>query len=800
MSALDWVVLFGYFVAMAGIGYWAMWKIKKQEDFFLGGRSFGKLLQAFAAFGAGTGANDPVLLGRTIFTSGLSGIWSVLLWLFVTPFYWIFGVWYRRMRHLTLGDWFVERYESRSLGAAYALFAIYFYMVYLSVAFAAVGKVGIALIGSDTVQLGGATVDVYHLLLPIIAAVVILYGVMGGLRAAYWTDLVQGIFIILLSVLLIPSGLQLLVAKFGDPGASWTEGFRIMHQRVPAEYFEILESPRGGEFPLYYIVAITLINLIGIVVQPHFIATGGGSAKTETSARVGLVAGNFLKRLCTVGWALTGLIVLALLADNLEIAQDADRVWGVAAREVLGPLGLGLVGLMLACLLAALMSSADCYMLVTSALVVRNIYAAYINPKATEAAYVRAGRIVGTLIIAGATTLALLWRDVFDQMKAAWEIPLIFAAVFWVGMYWRRATRWAAWGTVLFAATVFFFLPRALPWMLGQPLRTDPRFTKTTDLMTLVVYRQASASDVARRDAQRRLWAQRRAQLLHQAGLTPEQIGQVELGRLDPRSVLSGPALEALEALGPEPAPLKLGDAFQDRFLSGGKAIYWTGSVVALDEQGRPTPPKRHPVLEAHFETNQVRLVEHTPQGPRERVFSTRDPDQLAAQGAPGRVVRVARSLGGHRATCTWERIEPGQKLRGQGQFNLEFFLYDYLGWDLTGLANPMLETLRLPPRIIAPFLVMILLSWITPKNSPKVLDRYYVKMKTPVDPNPEKDAQELQRSYENPHRYDHKKLFPGTQLEFQKPTWLDVVGFVVSFGICFLIIALAVWVANLGA
>ena len=800
MSTLDWVVLVFYFVAMAGIGYWAMWKIKKQEDFFLGGRSFGKLLQAFAAFGAGTGANDPVLLGRTIFTSGLSGIWSVLLWLFVTPFYWIFGVWYRRMRHLTLGDWFVERYESRSLGAAYALFAIYFYMVYLSVAFAAVGKVGIALIGSDTVELFGTTVEVYYVLLPVIAAVVILYGVLGGLRAAYWTDLVQGIFIILLSVLLIPYGLKALVDKFGDPGMSWTAGFEIMHQRVPQEYFEILESPRGGEFPLYYIAAITLINLIGIVVQPHFIATGGGSAKTETSARVGLVAGNFLKRLCTVGWALTGLIVLALLADNLEIAQDADRVWGVAAREVLGPLGLGLVGLMLACLLAALMSSADCYMLVTSALVVRNIYAAYVNPDASEAAYVRAGRVVGMLIIAGATTLALLWRDVFDQMKAAWEIPLIFAAVFWVGMFWRRGTRLAAWGTVLFAAAVFFFLPRALPWYLGDSLRSDPRFAKTNDLVTLVVERTASASDVARAEAARKLWTQRRRQILQRGGLTPEQLAQVEAGRLDPLPLLDGQAREALRHLGPQPPLVKEGDPFQDRFPSGGKAIYWTGGVVAVDEKGHTVPPRRQLLLKAEFEPDGVTVTQVVDGREQTRRYETRDPRQLAQQGAPRRVVQVARSVGRHRATATWERLDPQQRLRGQGQFNLEFFLYDWLGWDLQQVANPMLETLRLPPRIITPFLVMILLSFITPRNSRQALDRYYVKMKTPVDPDPEKDAQELEESYRNPRRFDHKKLFPRSSLEIQRPTGLDVLGFVVSFVICFLIIYLAVWVANIGA
>ena len=165
-------------------------------------------------------------------------------------------------------------------------------------------------------------------------------------------------------------------------------GFRIMHEQLPDSYFTIAGSSVASEFPLHRIVAVVIISLVGVVVQPHFIATGGGSAKTEMNARVGLVTGNFLKRFCTVGWALTALIALALFADNPELIQDPQKTWGVASRELLGP---GLTGLMLACLLAALMSSADAYMIVGSALVVRNIYAPYINPNASEREYVRWG-------------------------------------------------------------------------------------------------------------------------------------------------------------------------------------------------------------------------------------------------------------------------------------------------------------------------------------------------------------------------------------------------------------------------
>ena len=103
-----------------------------------------------------------------------------------------------------------------------------------------------------------------------------------------------------------------------------------------AEYQRIISvfaGPSSGEFPLQYIISLSLLGMVGIVVQPHFIATGGGSAKSENEARIGLVVGNFLKRLCTVGWAITALIALALFSGSTEIASDPDKVWGVAARD-----------------------------------------------------------------------------------------------------------------------------------------------------------------------------------------------------------------------------------------------------------------------------------------------------------------------------------------------------------------------------------------------------------------------------------------------------------------------------------
>ncbi len=712
MTWIDYTVVLVYFATMVFIGLWAMRRVKGQEDYFMGGRGFGKLLQTFAAFGAGTGAHEPIQVGRTAWTSGLSGVWSALMWLFVTPVYWITAVWYRRMRHLTLGDWFVERYQSKALGAAYAVFAILFYMFYLSTMLSAIAKFAVPLMGIDSV----AGLELKYVLVPGLAGIVIVYGVLGGLTAAYWTDLIQGIFIILLSVLLIPYGLWALVQQFGDPSTqSFVDGFSIMHQRVSADHFGLFTGPSAGEFPPQYIFALTLLALIGIVVQPHFIATGGGSAKSENEARIGLVVGNFLKRLCTVGWAITALIALALLAGNPELAVDPDYVWGIAAREILGPLNLGLVGLMLACLMAAMMSSADTYMIVSSALITRNLYKAYLKPDVTDTESVRVARVTGLAIIVGASIVAITMADVFAQFTFAIELPILFAAPFWIGMYWRRANKTAVWITIAFSAMFFFILPMVIP-MVSPGMRTSPTWTTTTNRVTKTLTRPATAADVARHEA----WVE-----------ATEQAAGDE---------------ETLDKIGPEPPSGEIGEPIEVVLTSGDKSIFWSGGVSSVGD----------PVLETVEETSE-----------------------------------------GNTSVLVQSRV--GEK-EGAGQFKLDFLIYHYMGIDLANVSKATLETLRLPTRVLLPFLVLIVASYLTPRGNAAELDRYFAKMKTEVHPDPQIDQEQLEKSYENPKRFEDKRLFPGTDLEFLRPRPSDVIGFAISVAVCFVIILLLVWLAGIGA
>ena len=80
-----------------------------------------------------------------------------------------------------------------------------------------------------------------------------------------------------------------------------------------------------------------------------------------------------------------------------------------------------------------------------------------------------------------------------------------------------------------------------------------------------------------------------------------------------------------------------------------------------------------------------------------------------------------------------------------------------------------------------------------------EALDKYYAKMKTEVDPDPETDRANLEESYRNPKRFEDQRMFPGTDIEALRPRKSDIFGFAISVAVCFAVIALLVWLAGIG-
>ena len=126
-----WIVLALYFAGMLLMGWWSKRGIHNQEGYLLGNRQFGVLMMIMHAFGAGTHPGNVAGVMSEGVVSGASSIWVSWMWMFGTPFYWLIAPIIRRMRCLTMADFFRERF-GRSASILYIIVAAVGMMVFLA--------------------------------------------------------------------------------------------------------------------------------------------------------------------------------------------------------------------------------------------------------------------------------------------------------------------------------------------------------------------------------------------------------------------------------------------------------------------------------------------------------------------------------------------------------------------------------------------------------------------------------------------------------------------------------------------
>src|SRR6516162_8362866 len=287
------------------IGFWASTKVHNDEDFFLGGRRFGKGLLIMHWLCTGTHSEMAVQVSGACARVGLGGIWYQWMMLFSTPFYWLIAPMIRRLRVITTGDFFRIRY-GKGLELAYSCVGLAY--IVLTIAMLLRGA-GAAIAGAT----GGVLATEHSVI--VLSLLFSTYVMAGGLIAAAYTDFLQGVMLIVLSVLLVPAGLNAI------------GGMSALQTKLGPEMLSITAPQGADEGNLLFVVATSLLGLVGIVAQPH-VMTANGSGKTETEARVGMCYGNFIKRFLTIAWAFTGLIALVLfpeVLDGLEAGSQAAK-------------------------------------------------------------------------------------------------------------------------------------------------------------------------------------------------------------------------------------------------------------------------------------------------------------------------------------------------------------------------------------------------------------------------------------------------------------------------------------------
>jgi Na+/proline symporter len=437
ISKIDLAVVVAYLAGITAFGLYVSRRVKDTEGFFMGNRRFGKSLMVAQALTTGTRADFAIGVVGASYEIGMAGIWYQWMYIFSTPFFWLLSPIFRRMRYTTTADFFEERF-SKSLGVAYSFFALYLFMLWQG-----------TIIKGAALTIAGITGVPETWIIWGVTALFALFGVAGGLVATVNTDFIQGIFIIILSFMLIPFGL------------SAAGGFSGLHDRLDPQMFSLLAVKELSLFPVTMLV---ISGLVGIVAQPHHMAVAG-SGKTEMNCRVGWCYGNFIKRLCTIGWALTGVIAAVLFASRYD-HKSRELVFGAMIKQLLPP---GLIGLMIAAIIGTVIASCAAYMVSGSALFTRNLYKKFLKPEAGDAHYLFVGRVVSAALTVGSLLFALYLPSVVEATIHFVTLVAFVGIPMWVGIVWPRANSNGAWMSVIGSSTMFF-VARKIGWGQGWQL------------------------------------------------------------------------------------------------------------------------------------------------------------------------------------------------------------------------------------------------------------------------------------------------------------------------------------------
>ncbi|RKQ97087.1 sodium/proline symporter [Kushneria sinocarnis] len=416
-----------YLLLMLGIGLYAYRRTANLSDYILGGRSLGPWTSAISA-----GASDMsgwLLLGLpgAAYVSGLSAAWIGIGLLAGTWLNWLITA--RRLRiysyiandSLTLPEFFEHRFEDHShlLRVISAVFILLFFLFYTSSGLVAGGKLFNTVFGLD-----------YTVAVTVGTIAIISYTFFGGFLAVSWTDLIQGLMMAA-ALLVVP------IIALTDMG-----GFSEAASRITAENPQLLEwfrdASTGERLTLIGIIS-SLAWGLGYFGQPHILARFAAirSDSDIPVARRIAVTWSALGLICAVAVGLLGLVYIP------RDLGDSEKIFMIMVNTIFHPV---VAGVLLAAILAAVMSTADSQLLVSSSALADDFYKAIFRKNATQKELVWVGRlsVVGIAIIA---YLFALNPDssVLELVSYAWAgFGAAFGPALVMALFWRRMNRWGA--------------------------------------------------------------------------------------------------------------------------------------------------------------------------------------------------------------------------------------------------------------------------------------------------------------------------------------------------------------------
>lgn len=420
-------ILFGliaYLLFLVGVALYAYRLNETIDDFLLAGRKLGIWVVTFSERASGESAWLLLGLPGVLYASGLLELWVAIGCTSGILFSWMFIA--RPLREqtgkykaLTLPDFLESRFndDTHALRIFASIVITFFFTFYVCAQFMAAGKLfSLFLPISDTqaMLIGGG--------------IIIFYTLMGGFFAVAWTDFVQAILMIS-TLVILP-----IIALYEIGG--WDTAISQIAIANPS-HLDIL----GGKTEIA--AALSVISGLawgfGYMGQPHLL-TRFMAAKNPADLRKGAVIAISWAVIAFWGAMFIGLFGTILLANHPELLADQEKVMPLMAMELFPG---WIAGILLAGALAAMMSTADSQLLVTTSSLSEDVYHQLMNKKAKQKTLVKMSRIITFGVGIVAFIIALATKElVFKMVGFAWSgLGASFGPVLLLTLWWKKITR-----------------------------------------------------------------------------------------------------------------------------------------------------------------------------------------------------------------------------------------------------------------------------------------------------------------------------------------------------------------------
>lgn len=430
LDSIDYIVIAAYFLVVFGIAAWATIKEKANDsstDYFLGGKNAGWFVIGASLFASNIGSEHLVGLAGSGASSGVAvGQFEILAGFMLLLLGWVFVPFYVRSGVFTMPEFLEKRYS----GAARS------YLSWMSIVAYILTKISV------TIAAGGIVFEAIGINFWTGALIVVLatgiYTIFGGLKAVLYTDMIQMFVLIGGSIAVTAFGLS----KLGGWGA--------LQSTVGKSFFDMWQPIDHPDFPWTGILFGAPVLGVWYWCTDQYIVQRVLSAKNIENARKGTLFGGFLKMLPVFLFVIPGVIAFALSQKGFFSLEDKDQALMVMVKNMVP---VGIRGLVVAGLLAALMSSLSSVFNSCSTLFTMDVYKRW-RPETSEKNLVLIGQ-VATVIMVG---IGLAWIPfmenvsgqlfVYLQSVQGYIAPPI-TAVFLLGIFFKRLNHKGAMAALL---------------------------------------------------------------------------------------------------------------------------------------------------------------------------------------------------------------------------------------------------------------------------------------------------------------------------------------------------------------